>query len=223
MGKALKIFGLILPVVGIIWGLFFTPTEQHMGEIYRVIYIHVPVCIAAFFLSFLLLIVSIMGLVRKSTNAMQLSKATAEVGFLFTVLGLLTGSIWGRATWGIWWTWDARLTTTLILGILYAGYLVLYHSFSSEDKRIKACSVMGILIAVDVPIIYKSVTWWRTIHQPPSIIREGGSTMAPEILYPLVFTIVSMILLSSAMVLIRKSNLNLLHTLDEFSEEHLAA
>lgn len=223
MIKLLPALGSLLVFVGIYWGLFIAPTEQNMGEIYRVIYIHVPVCITAFFVSFFLLVASILGLIKKTDSSMHLAKASAEVGFLFTVLGLLTGSIWGRATWGVWWTWDARLTTTLILGILYAGYLVLYSSFSSTEKRVKACSIMGILIAVDVPIIYKSVTWWRTVHQPPSIIREGGSTLAPEILYPLVYGIFAMIILSIGMIFLRKENLKAEATLEELSESHLSS
>ena len=145
-----------------IWGLKFAPEEEHMGEVYRIIYLHVPVAFTAFFSSFVLLVVSVWALFKKNSPAGLIAKASAEVGLIFTILTLATGSIWGRPTWGVWWDWDARLTTTLILALLYCGYLILYSSISAGPQRNKICAALGILIAADVPVIYKSVSWWRT-------------------------------------------------------------
>lgn len=212
-----------LVIAGMAWGLFFAPTEQNMGEIYRALYVHVPSALTAFLVSFILLGVSIWGLVKKSPASAYYGKALAEAGFLYTCLALATGSIWGRATWGVWWTWDARLTTTLILGIQYAGFLALYNAFEDVQKRITACAVMGILIAINVPIVYKSVTWWRTLHQPPSLMRPGGSTMSPEIMTPLLFCLAAFIYAALVGVYQRYKSLELEHTLEEYREEHLAA
>jgi heme exporter protein C len=193
MEKILDAIGKILFVV-FLWqaynSLFVLPADMHQGVVYRIIYLHVPAAFASFALAFVLFFVSVYGLVTKNLNTEFWGRAVAEFGFIFTLLTLVTGSIWGRPTWGVWWTWDARLTTTFILAVLYAGYLLLWSSMSPGMARIKSTGILGVLIAVDVPIIYKSVTWWRTLHQPPSMMREGGSTMAPEILSHLIWCIV---------------------------------
>lgn len=157
----------------LLWGLsvFLTPGDKNMGEIYRIIYVHVPVAFAAFFSAFLLLVFSVLGLWKRSFGALFWGRACSEVGLLFTVLTLITGSIWGYPTWGTWWTWDARLTTTLILAILYGGYLLLYNSIPSKRQRLSVCSFLGVIIFINVIIVYKSVTWWRTLHQPPTFSK----------------------------------------------------
>lgn len=223
MATAWQWIAAALVVAGMAWGLFFAPTEQNMGEIYRALYVHVPSALTAFLVSFILLGVSIWGLVKKSPASAYYGKALAEAGFLYTCLALATGSIWGRATWGVWWTWDARLTTTLILGIQYAGFLALYNAFDDMQKRISACAVMGILIAINVPIVYKSVTWWRTLHQPPSLMRPGGSTMSPEIMMPLLFCLAAFIAAALTAVYQRYKSLALEHVVEEYRDEHLAA
>ena len=132
------------------YALKFAPSEEHMGEVYRIIYLHVPSAITAFLSSFVLFIFSVAALRKSAVNASIWARATAEVGLLFTILTLATGSIWGRPTWGVWWTWDARLTTTLLLALLYAGYLILYHSMEAGKSRDKALSILGILILAAV-------------------------------------------------------------------------
>lgn len=223
MASALQWLSAALLIAGMSWGLFFAPTEQNMGEIYRALYVHVPSALTAFLVSFVLLGVSIWGLIKKSPASAYYGKALAEAGFIYTCLALATGSIWGRATWGVWWTWDARLTTTLILGIQYAGFLALYDAYEDINKRITACAVMGILIAINVPIVYKSVTWWRTLHQPPSLMRPGGSTMSPEIMTPLFFCLFAFIFAALVNCYQRYRSLALENTLDDYREEHLAA
>lgn len=219
-GKSYLMLGGILALaVLVLWymALFLVTTEKHQGEVYRIIYLHVPSAFAAFFCSFALLFYSVNGLWKKTENSMLNAKAWAEIGCVFTVLTLATGSIWGKPTWGTWWTWDARLTTTFILGILYAGFLLLYSSMSPGVQRIRVCSVLGILIAADVPIIYKSVTWWRTLHQPPTLFRQGGSTMSDEIYYHLVACILSILAFAFWVARYRAKNLALESELEGLS------
>ncbi len=186
---------------------FYAPVDIHQGAVYRIMFLHVPSAFAAFASSLALCVLSIVALRKRQENIMALAKGTAEVGLLFTILTLATGSIWGRPTWGTWWTWDARLTTTFLLALMYAGYLLLYGSLAPGPGRTRVCAVLGILIFADVPIIYKSVTWWRTLHQPPSMIRQGGSTMDPEILGTLVAGIVVMCLYAAWLIRVRGRNL----------------
>ena len=199
------------------YALNFAPSEEHMGEVYRIIYLHVPSAITAFLSSLVLFVFSVGALRKSAVNASSWARATAEVGLIFTILTLATGSIWGRPTWGVWWTWDARLTTTLLLALLYAGYIILYYSMDAGKTRDKALAILGILIFADVPVIYKSVSWWRTLHQPPSIMRSGGSTMAPEMLSTLGLCFAAMVLMASFLVYMRFKNLKLQEKIEEIS------
>lgn len=214
--------GLLLILFLALWSyaLFYVTTESHQGEVYRILYVHVPSAFSAFAASFFLFIFSIMGL-KENARAMNLGKSTAEVGLLFTLATLATGSIWGKPTWGVWWTWDARLTTTFILSLLYCGYLLMWSSMPPSRSRTKVCSVLGILIFADVPIIYKSVTWWRTLHQPPSILRTSGSSMSSEILYFLLASSGITIFLALWLIWQRSINLSIRDALDQASIQQL--
>lgn len=198
---------------------FYAPVDANQGVVYRIMFLHVPAAFTAFSAAFMLFIFSVMGIKTRSETSLIWSRATAEVGLLFTILTLATGSIWGRPTWGTWWTWDARLTTTFLLALLYAGYLLLQKAMPPGPGRVRVAGALGILIFVDVPIIYQSVTWWRTLHQPPSMIRKGGSTMEPDILHTLLFCIVVMILCGLWLVRQRGQNLK---TLDEIEAASFA-
>lgn len=206
------------------WSLWFITAELHQGNVYRIIYLHVPSAFCAFFCSFLLLIFSIASLVKSSNLTAQWhlwGKSAAEVGLLFTVLTLVTGAIWGKPTWGTWWTWDARLTTTFVLALLYCAYLLLASSFSNTSKQERACAVMGILIFADVPIIYKSVTWWRTLHQPPSLSLNGSPAMDGDILFHLILSIVLMLLSCTWLVWQRYANMGLQLKMEQLSQVYL--
>jgi len=188
-----RLSGIVLGIaLGVLWlwALAIAPAERHQGEVYRIIYLHVPSAFAAFASSVVLLFYSVAGIRTRKPELLHWQKACAEVGLMFTVITLATGSIWGKPTWGTWWTWDARLTTTFLLALLYAAWLLLHASLSPGPGRVATCSVLGILIFADVPIIYKSVTWWRTLHQPQSILRAGESTMSGDILVPLLAGVV---------------------------------
>jgi heme exporter protein C len=201
---------MLLIALAIHWlvALFVVPSDGAQGEVYRIIYLHVPSAFAAFFSAAVLMISSICAIKSKNDRWLNLSRASTEIGLLFTVLTLATGSIWGKPTWGTWWTWDARLTTTFLLGLMYGGWLLLFTSLQEGPSRTRSCSILGIMIAFDVPIIYKSVTWWRTLHQPQTILRSGGSTMDSDMLAVLLSGLLLMVLVSLTLILKRRDTLN---------------
>ena len=200
------------------YSLYFVPVDQNQGEVYRIIYIHVPSAFAAFLGAGVLLFASIRALGKQSEKALPLARAATEVGLLFTLLALATGSIWGKPTWGTWWTWDPRLTTTFLLSILFVGWLLLYNSLPPGDSRTRGCAYLGIMISADVPIIYQSVNWWRTLHQPQTILRPGGSsTIDPEMLTTLLSGIGLIVLITFWLIWQRKINIELQNDLDQKS------
>ena len=221
MTKNQTISGLaLLALTTVHWfmALFVVPVDVNQGESYRIIYIHVPAAFAAFFCAGILLFASVRALGKTSHAALPLARAATEVGLIFTIITLATGSIWGRPTWGTWWTWDARLTTTLLLGLLFAGWILLFTSLPEGPSRTKGCSILGIMIAADVPIIYKSVTWWRTLHQPQTILRPGGSaSMDPEMLRVLLGGCILMLIVVLWLVWQRRQNIQLQDELDQKS------
>jgi len=196
---------------------YWVPVDGAQGEVYRIIYLHVPSAFAAFLAAAVLLITSICVLRSNSDKWIFTSRATTEVGLIFTTLTLASGSIWGKPTWGVWWTWDARLTTTLLLALMYGGWLLLYQALPQGDSRRRSCAVLGIMIAADVPIIYKSVNWWRTLHQPQTIIRSGGSTMDGEMLTVLLGGVAIMAVITLSMIWVRRDILILENELEEKS------
>ena len=195
--------------------LFVIAPDRDQGEVYRLIYVHVPMAFAAFVCAFILFWHSIRSVRSASEASLRSARASAEVGLIFTVLTLATGSIWGHPVWGTWWTWDARLTTTFILALLYAGYLAFYSATPPSPQRTRACSVIGILIFVDIPIIYKSVTWWRTLHQPPTLMRPGGSTIDPDMRNLLISCVAAVVIVAVLLVRARSQNLELSDALED--------
>ena len=160
-----------------------TASENEMGELVRIMYVHVPVAIACY-LSFLVTaLASAMVLWRKTEGWDTLAAASAEVGVVFSALTLATGSIWGKIAWGSWWEWDARLTTTLLLLVVYLGYLALRRAVLDPAVRAKRAAVVGMVAFVNVPIVHYSVDWWRSLHQTATISRfnptiEGDKLLA---------------------------------------------
>ncbi len=216
---------LALALMALVWlaGFLYAPVDANQGEVYRIIFLHVPSAFAAFASAFALLWFSVVGLRKRREQSLLWSRAICEVGLILTVLTLATGSIWGKPTWGTWWTWDARLTTTFMLALLFAGWLMLYSSMAPGPGRVRACAVLGILIAADVPVIYQSVNWWRTLHQPQSILRDGGSTMDPAILRTLLVGIVIQLVAGGVLAWIRGRNLALREEVERASFEQMRA
>ena len=198
------VLGVSLLTLGWIWGLLFAPQDAVQGNSYRIIFLHVPSVIFAELIYFFMAICALMHLVWRVKLAAYLIKAAAPIGAMITFLGLFSGSIWGIPTWGTWWQWDARITSTLILFIMYLGVITLHGSFSNLIKADRLMSILVIIGVINILIIKKSVDWWSTLHQPASISISGGSSIDPSMLYPLLisiiglgFTLISLGILSS--------------------------
>ncbi len=145
------------------------PTDAVLGHVQRVFYFHVPIAIMSFLAFFLVFLASIAYVVRRDGKWDRLAHSCAEVGVVFVTLALLTGIIWGRPLWNTWWTWEPRLTTTLILWLIYVSYLMIRSYASNQQQAARYSAVVGIVGFVDVPIVYYSVVWWRSIHPSPVV------------------------------------------------------
>ena len=168
----------------------FTPMDENMGFSQKIMYIHVPSVWVAYLAFFVVFVCSIVYLWKRPASFDRVAKSSAEVGVLFCGLGLLTGAIWGRPTWGTYWVWDARLTTTLILFLIYVGYVLLRSFAGAGEQQARLAAVLGIVGFLDIPLVHVSVQWWRTLHQPTSVFKvaEGGApkpAMPMELLMPL--------------------------------------
>ena len=143
----------------------FAPTERESGHVQRIMYIHVPMAWLAFLAFFIVFFGSVMYLWKRREKWDDLASSAAELGIIFTTLVLITGPIWAKPTWGVWWTWDARLTSTLVLWLIYVGYLMLRAYSANRSQGARFSAVLGIVGFIDVPIVYFAVDWWRTQHQ----------------------------------------------------------
>ncbi|MER3448415.1 MAG: cytochrome C assembly protein, partial [Chloroflexota bacterium] len=173
----LDLLGIVtgLSLIAALYGaLVYAPTERIQGPVQRIFYFHVPSAWVAYLAFFVVFVASIAYLWRRSAFWDRLGRASAEVGVAFTTLTIITGSIWARPIWGTWWTWDARLTTTLILWFIYLAYLALRSYVSDPNRAARYAAILGIIGFVDVPIIHMSVVWWRTLHPEPVVVRAGG-------------------------------------------------
>jgi len=190
LANGLGIFALLAVLTGLYLALFYAPADALQGDVQRIMYIHVPTAWVAFLAFFVVFASSLVYLWKRFPEADRLAHGAAEIGVLFTALTLIDGSIWGKPTWGTWWTWDARLTTTAILLVIYVGYLMLRSFVEEPERRARLAALVGIVGFIDVPIIYLSVLWFRTLHQPPSIQR-GGASMPESMLLTLLWNFVA--------------------------------
>ena len=158
-------------------GFVVAPREATQGNVQRIMYLHVPSVWVAYLAFGVVLAASIVYLVRRLAAADRLAHASAEVGVIFTGLTIATGSIWGKPTWGTWWTWDARLTSVSILFVMYLGYLLLRGMIDDRERGARFAAVLGIVAAFNIPLVHFSVYWWRTLHLPPSLMKPGPGTM----------------------------------------------
>ena len=180
--------------LGWVWGLAFAPEDAVQGNSYRIIFLHVPASMLAQLIYFFMSICALMHLVWRVKLAAYLIKSAAPVGVMITFIALFSGSIWGIPTWGTWWQWDARITSTLILFIMYLGIITLHSSFSNAEKADRLMSILVVVGVVNIPIIKKSVDWWSTLHQPASISISDGASIDSSMLYPLTISIFGMAL-----------------------------
>ena len=205
-GKPVLAFFFLLYIGALVWGLFFTPPDVVQGDSYRIIYMHVPASFMAQILFVVMAITSAVFLIWKLKLAAYVSKSIAPIGAIVTFFALFSGSIWGIPTWGTWWQWDARITSTLILFIMYLGLISLHASFENKDKADKFFSVLVLIGVVNIPVIKKSVDWWSTLHQSASITLTSKPAIDPLMLYPLMFSIVSFIGLIFGLVILSSQN-----------------
>lgn len=178
---------LICFLVGLALGLFFSPPDYQQGETVRIMYIHVPASWWALGVYTIMAGASVTGFITKAPLCHLLTKAIAPIGLSFTLISLITGSLWGKPTWGTWWVWDARLTSMLILLFLYIGYQLLVTAFDDQEKGLAAGAVIAMVGWINVPLIKWSVDWWHTLHQPASIIRLAKPAIHWTMLVPLAF------------------------------------
>jgi len=179
-----------LIITGIVWGLAFAPADYKQGNSYRIIYIHVPAAFLALAGYYIMAISGAVGLIWKMKLPYMVMKSAAPIGAVLTFISLITGSIWGKPTWGTWWEWDARITSMLILFFLYLGMIALQQAYQHRDTADKASAVLALVGMVNIPIIYKSVDWWNTLHQPATIKFTSKSSIDPSMLYPLLIMVV---------------------------------
>jgi heme exporter protein C len=195
--------GLLLVTAGIAGGLLVTPPDYLQGETVRILYIHVPAAWLGMAGWGAIAAAAISQIVWRHPLAAIAGRAVAVPGATFAGLCLATGSIWGRPTWGTWWEWDGRLTSMLILFFLYLGYIGLAAAERERGGEGRMAALFGLVGAVNLPIIHYSVLWWRTLHQGQSISLAGGSSIAPELLWPLPLTMVGFTALFAGVALMR--------------------
>lgn len=175
--RALGWLAIIAMAAGLVMAFGVAPREEIQGNVQRIMYLHVPSVLVAYLAYGVVLIASVAYLWRRHEAADHLAHASAEVGVAFTAVTIASGSIWGKSTWGTWWTWDARLTSVAILFVMYLGYLLLRGMIEDRERAARYSAVLGIVAALDIPLVHFSVYWWRTLHQPPTMLRPGPSTM----------------------------------------------
>jgi heme exporter protein C len=164
---------------------FSAPPDYQQGETVRIMFIHVPAAWMSMFVYACLAGASFFGLVFRHPLADAAARAAAPLGAGFTLLALVTGSLWGRPMWGTWWVWDARLTSVLVLFLFYLGYIALNAAIEDETKASRACAILALIGVINLPIVKFSVDWWNTLHQGSSVIRAGGPSMPAVFLTPL--------------------------------------
>jgi heme exporter protein C len=168
----------LLAVAGLYVGLFVAPTDAQQGEVYRIIFIHVPAAWMSMFLYVVMAFWAALGLALNTRLSGMMARALAPTGALFTFIALWTGALWGKPTWGAYWVWDARLTSELILLFLYLGFIALQASIDDRRRADRAGAVLAIVGVVNIPIIYYSVQWWNTLHQGASVSFTKAPSMA---------------------------------------------
>ena len=172
-------------LVGSVWGLAFAPQDYQQGDSFRIIYIHVPSAILSMSTYVAMAVAALVGIVWQWRTAFMAMIAMAPVGAVVTFIALFTGAAWGKPMWGTWWVWDARLTSMLILFLLYLGYIALANAFDNRERGARAAALLALVGVINVPIIKFSVDWWNTLHQPASVLKIDGPAIDPSMLLPL--------------------------------------
>jgi len=192
-----------LLAVGVILALFVAPPDYQQGEAVRIMYVHVPAAYMSSLVYAVVALGSAVALIWRHPLADIAAQEAAPLGAGFTLICLVSGSLWGEPMWGTWWVWDARLTSVLVLFFLYLGYIALVHAFDDPTRGAKAGAILALVGVVNLPIIKFSVDWWNTLHQPASIFRLGGPTIAASMLWPLFIMALGFTLFFVTLLLVR--------------------
>jgi len=197
-GRFLRLSGTVLPYVtilglaltgaGFVWGLFFSPADWQQGDAVRIMYVHVPAAWMASAGYFALAVCSLLSIVWRHPLADLAAVEIGPVGAAVTAICLISGSLWGKPSWGAWWVWDARLTSVLVLFFLYLGHIALVRAFDNPERGYRAGAILALVGVINLPIIKFSVDWWNTLHQPASITLTGAPTMYVGMLWPLLLS-----------------------------------
>ena len=189
--------------VGLTEALILSPEDYKQSDAVRIMYVHVPAAWISLGIFSSITFLSISGFIFKNKNFFLIAKSLAPSGFVFNIIALVTGSIWGKPTWGTWWAWDARITSMLILALFYAMYLISWRIYENEEKVFKITSLITIIGIVNVPIIKYSVDWWNTLHQPASINILSKSSIHSSMLFPLLIMTAAFALFSLLIFLMK--------------------
>lgn len=193
----------LLVISGVIWGLAFAPPDYQQGNSFRIMYIHVPAAMLAQSCYVMLAVCGVVRIVWKMKIADVALKCAAPIGAWMTAIALITGSVWGKPTWGSWWVWDARLTSMLILLFLYFGVIALGNAITNRNSAAQACAVLAIVGVINIPIIKYSVEWWNTLHQSASFTLTEKPAMPADMWLPLLLTTLGFYCFFGAVLLLR--------------------
>ena len=194
---------IIVLSIGLVEALVISPKDYKQSDAVRIMYVHVPAAWISLGIFSSITLLSICGFIFRNKNFFLISKSLAPSGFVFNIIALVTGSIWGKPTWGTWWAWDARITSMLILALFYAMYLIVWRIYDKEEKVYKISTFITILGIINVPIIKYSVDWWNTLHQPASINILSKSSIHSSVLYPLLIMTAAFALFSLLIFLMK--------------------
>ena len=200
---------IVILSIGLTEALILSPEDYKQSHSVRIMYVHVPAAWISLGIFSAITFLSIVGYIFKIRNFFLIAKRLAPSGLVFNIIALVTGSIWGKPTWGTWWAWDARITSMLILALFYIMYLVAWRIFEDNDKAFKVTSIITILGIINVPIIKYSVDWWNTLHQPASINILSKSSIHISMLFPLM-TMTAAFALFSLLIFLMKYNTELI-------------
>ena len=189
--------------VGLTEALILSPEDYKQSDAVRIMYVHVPAAWISLGIFSSITFLSVSGFIFKNKNLFLISKSLAPSGFVFNIIALVTGSIWGKPTWGTWWAWDARITSMLILALFYAMYLIAWRIYENEEKVFKISTIITIFGIINVPIIKYSVDWWNTLHQPASINILSKSSIHSSMLFPLLIMTAAFALFSLLIFLMK--------------------
>ena len=194
---------ILIIIIGLVYALFISPPDYIQGDSVRIMYVHVPSSIISLAIFAIIGGVSIINLTLKIKFIPLIAKSLAPIGFLFSLISIVTGSLWGKPTWGIWWVWDARLTSMFILVLFYIAYILSWKFINNYEKANKISSIIGIVGLLNLPVIKYSVDWWNTLHQPSSITLTSAPSIHYTMLIPLVIMFIGLVIYTLLIFLMR--------------------